>query len=1326
LRKSERNVITLGDNIIKSVGLCLSDRVEVLVKMPSNTKGIFCAYCDAKFTRKDNYKKHLLRFHAGSGVTSSTPVFICDICDETFCDPARMATHRQIHEKEVLDNENSLYGFIKLETAFRNVVCRWTRTFEEDVTNLDDGLEEVFEDAVFLLKYEKLTRKFYKVCIVAHAVFDKIDQDGNIYQTLQVPLRSYTHVVMGETTESDVVRKCFSKIRETCANFQSDGSGWIQTDLCYIDVEISSCRPIYGACGDHSVHYKRKKGIEISHHGFSDGRSYLNRNGDCLFRCVATHMLKKELGVFPNADQVCKYVTDKIRPVQMPVVMKDLTLFEDLNEHLDIAINVVEQDEDGFVFPVRASKRIHAKNNIVVMLTKRMHAGSQRVVSHYVYVPDPKLLFAKRTVTPKTGKTNTRQQYLCYNCFHLSWNRSAYEIHVGWCHLQNSQRVKVPGKGQVDEFDYSDKGNKMKELPFFFFYDFECIQAESKVPCPCKPIGASPAKKRKVECTHKTVYKKEHKAYSYALVLVNRNHEVLEEVTYAGMDCVEKFVEKVIELEEKYLGDLAAGGRPMENTQTPRIQKIIQETKECCLCKYPLLMETEDGKTERIVRHHDHVSGDFVGMAHDKCNLRFREKLRLIGFCHNFSGYDSHLIIKALHLFDKERVKNINAIPLNTEKVKTMSFNKVILLDSAAFLSESLEKLVNVLNVSEHRYPLMRQKFHDEEELKLLLRKGVFPYDFVTYLERLKECKELPEKKHFHNDLLDEDISDDDYEHAKAVFQKFKMKDMLDYSNLYNLTDCYLLAEVVMQFRKDVLKDYQIEMGHYYSLPHMAKDIMFKSTATAVEFMSDLEMIAMVRKGVRGGLSFVGTRHAKADKDHTITALDFNSLYPCAMQFKMPVRGYQWMKEEELKDFDVQNQVSNESEEGYIFEVTLDYPRNLHLKHSSFPLLPVRKTVTLDDLSPYSKECLRAIDGRTMYKSDKLTTTFERREKYVIHGMNLKLALELGLELVEIHRGIKFYQADFIRPFIDMCAAKRAAAKTDFQKRLYKLLMNSTYGKLLQDSTKHFDVKFVRSRERFLEYTTSHLFKSAMILDEEFVMVFQKKKEVTMQQNWAIGFTILELSKYVVQESFYKSILPSLNGRANVLLTDTDSFYLLSECKDSDEVMEKLGDLADTSNYPKDHPLYDPSNRNVPGKLKNEMAGTEIVELVGLSSKCYSYTTKSGKNENKLKGVKKSVTKHMGIRHYKACLKRVCEVRVKQMGIMSKKHTNMLVESEKRAFSSFDGKRYLHCSIHSSPYGSKLIEYQKKFSKDQCLLCARKSKDLLFNSDLKVDCRIHT
>lgn len=250
------------------------------------------------------------------------------------------------------------------------------------------------------------------------------------------------------------------------------------------------------------------------------------------------------------------------------------------------------------------------------------------------------------------------------------------------------------------------------------------------------------------------------------------------------------------------------------------------------------------------------------------------------------------------------------------------------------------------------------------------------------------------------------------------------------------------------------------------------------------------------------------------------------------------------------------------------------------------------------------------------------------------------------------------------------------------------------------------DCAFSKTGEAAMKHGSSPLYKGMLICGEDLSISFFRKKKLRARQLWGVGFSILEISKYIMQRLYYKEIIPRLGaGRVSVVMSDTDSFLLEVKGWSEDTIMEKLKDVMDFSNLDKSHRLYDKSRCRAPGYLKNEMPGANILEVVALKSKTYSIRTRKT-TKNKAKGVVKVVKNAIPFTQYKKCLKKISDVEITQNTLRSRNHINQMLRSNRVAFSSFDDKRYLLCSKHSVPYGSILIK--KKMTR-RCFFCKRKN-----------------
>ena len=473
---------------------------------------------------------------------------------------------------------------------------------------------------------------------------------------------------------------------------------------------------------------------------------------------------------------------------------------------------------------------------------------------------------------------------------------------------------------------------------------------------------------------------------------------------------------------------------------------------ECWIC------HGEFSKDDKTVRDHCHLSGKYRGAAHNKCILKYRRPNFTPVLFHNLSGYDSHLFIKNLGVTEG----NINCIPNNEEKY--ISFSKDIVVgeytnkngkvvdvkqqlrfvDSFKFMASSLDKLVENLDKN---CCVNTGKFYKGKQLSLLMRKGVYPYEYASSCERLND-EQLPPKEAFYSKLSGEDISDDDYKHAQEVWEEFGMKTFKDYHDLYNVSDVFLLADVFENFRGVCMENYHLDPAWYYTATGLALDAALKITEVELELLSDPDMLLMIEKGIRGGISMISNRHGKANNSYRedeyddkratkyITYLDANNLYGWAMCKPLPTRGFKWMDDDELSSW---------KKRACILEVDLEYPKQLHDRHNDYPLAPERLVLG---------------------KVEKLVPNLNDKIKYVIHYENLKLYESLGLKITKIHRGIKFEESPWLKKYIDLNTDLRSKANNEFEKDFFKLMNNSVFGKTMENIRNRVDWSTAKRKRR--------------------------------------------------------------------------------------------------------------------------------------------------------------------------------------------------------------------------------------------------------------------
>ena len=312
------------------------------------------------------------------------------------------------------------------------------------------------------------------------------------------------------------------------------------------------------------------------------------------------------------------------------------------------------------------------------------------------------------------------------------------------------------------------------------------------------------------------------------------------------------------------------------------------------------------------------------------------------------------------------------------------------------------------------------------------------------------------------------------------------------------------------------------------------------------------------------------------------------------------------------------------SKKGWILEVDLEYPAHLHDAHNDYPLAPEKKEINPEQMSEYQRRLMADLD-LAMPDTEKLVLTLEDKEKYVTHYRNLQFYLRQGMRLKKVHRVIEFDQEPWMEPYIRMNTEFRKQAKNDFETDFYKLMNNSVFGKTMENLRNRVDVKIVRDWEndKIRKLLSSPSFDRFTIFGNDMAGIHMRKTKLVLNKPVYTGMTILENSKILMYNFYYNHLKARYAHKCELVYTDTDSLILDIQTEDVYEDIKEHSWLYDTSNYPKDNPLYDNRNKKVLGKMKDECGGLAIEEVVAIRPKMYSVLKEGKKNEKKAKGVKK-------------------------------------------------------------------------------------------------------
>ena len=315
--------------------------------------------------------------------------------------------------------------------------------------------------------------------------------------------------------------------------------------------------------------------------------------------------------------------------------------------------------------------------------------------------------------------------------------------------------------------------------------------------------------------------------------------------------------------------------------------------------------------------------------------------------------------------------------------------NRNIFLDSLQFYKASLDTLAG--NLQDNDFKHLMSAF-PPDKLDLLRKKDA--YEWIDSYEKFKYTK-LPPKEAFYSSNDDGKSGKGDghictshYLHLKLVWKEFSFKTFKDFHNHHLKKDVSFLVYAFENFISTCLKYYNLDPTHYFSAPGLSWDAMLKMTKVELEKISDSEKHVFIESGMRLGICQISKRYSKAsnkfcpDYDPNkpevyIKYLDMNNLYGHAMSEYLPYGGFKWVK---VNNESV-NRVLNKSDNilhGYILEVDLDYPENLHDIHNDLPMPPEKIKVIEEMLSPTQLE-IKNNYGIKVCKINKLVPIYTQK-----------------------------------------------------------------------------------------------------------------------------------------------------------------------------------------------------------------------------------------------------------------------------------------------------------------------------------------------------------
>ena len=803
------------------------------------------------------------------------------------------------------------------------------------------------------------------------------------------------------------------------------------------------------------------------------------------------------------------------------------------------------------------------------------------------------------------------KKYICRRCLSSYISENMLMKHKQKCGDDNITTIKTSSESHLNWKKHFHKN----PLYFRIYADFEADNEKDN-----SIIGNKTT----------NIYKQNPVLNGY--YIISELEDVLKSDYYKsplGYNNVGWFVDEVIKLENKM-------AFYFKNTKKDIIMKEEDEEdyRNNNICRF-----CEKNIDCDKVRDHCHLTGKYRGPAHSKCNINVTQKQSsFIPFIfHNFSNYDCHMFFKKLVDKKKDKV-DFDTIPKTNEEYISVTYGCIRFIDSYRFLSSSLDSLVETLvdnsnktlgdlkkeivdndyilnivtDIGEYNRTIkdLKKDYSDkineleealidymgENDLKILktgfadkwkylTKKLAYPYEYFNSIEDYQKPVDNLKKEHFFSKLKNGYPNDEEIQRTKDIIEKFNIKNGEELTEIYLKSDVLLLACVFEKFIKVSINEFVINPLYCVSLPGYTWQCGLKYTGINLQTLQDKDMILLLENNILGGISSVmGDRYIKSDENKKILYIDANNLYGHSMSEPLPYDEIKFDNDVKLEDI---LNTPDDSDIGNFVEADLIYPDSIKEKTKNFPFAPVNNKIDPENFNDYMKE----IKPDTYTQNKKLICDWSDKKNYLIHYRMLKFYIRHGMIVDKVHEIISFRQSRWLEKYINFNTQKRNQTVNDFEKDFYKLLNNAFYGKTMENVRNRLKIKFVKKDDyrEIIKQQSKLTFNGIHKSYENCDSYTHKQNEVLMDKPIYLGFSVLELSKLLMYETYYNKLQPYF-GQEKIQLhyMDTDSFVLSVNTKDIIKDLKNLEDILDFSNLDKNHELFSNKNRKVIGFFKKE------------------------------------------------------------------------------------------------------------------------------------------
>lgn len=828
----------------------------------------------------------------------------------------------------------------------------------------------------------------------------------------------------------------------------------------------------------------------------------------------------------------------------------------------DISVSIVKHSKKtGTVIPIRLTKVFKTRHVFLLLISRdELDPCKQPYYStelHFVSILNPVVFLALKSL---------RYNGVCRFCFSNYRSNS----HEQRCFDNDMVSLSMP---KTKYFRFNDH-HKLTVPPTFFVYSFLFGNTKDKI-----------------------------RVDGFCLIGFNADFEMIYSRTEVGKNSLNIFLDELMIHGEYYLRQNSEKQIPLR--PTAKSLKMLRETTNCPICG------TESKPSNKFVQHHSHFSSLINGekveghkpgnpslIICNSCNLLVKERKRIMVYGYNISN---HAQIFLRHI-DRKSLHKISITPMRSADKygSIMIGNTIQIVDMANHIGgASLRSLMQqVDNDDLHYLSLISRNESEFSDFK----KGL-PYpSFVTSFPSFENFTDLSQLN---------DLTLEDYNHAKCVYEAYEFKNLEEYGTKSAQVDAHSLASLVVNYAKFAMKFYSglcplwdISIsGFSFSALHYIAKSKYKT-------LDDAKIIKAVESSLLPGVSFSNVRHQtfrnpELGDDFTETEncyciyADVRSQYLSILFNPLPVDEYHYWSDAEVSEFDV-TKFNDTNEIGYMINCSLTYPDKLHDFSDDLPYAYCRNEIIQNSTDQHGNR----LDENELQASN-LDLSLHDKKNIWLSLKNLKMFLALGLVLDRISGIISFKVSCHLAPFAEKCVAARVNAKNNFYANLAKVIPNVAVGKFTQrkNSVRVTIPSSQRAAERLI---ASSSFIDACAVGSNIALFYMQRKKGLPVQNTLIAWSVLQQSSYQLYDMVYNHLKRLWGNRVYVLYGQTDSVIArVHNVPNFLGDLEKIKHIFDLSTFPKSLVLHEDTDKySAIGKWKIEMF--YVREFVSFRTKSYS------------------------------------------------------------------------------------------------------------------------